>query len=68
MATTPEEIQQQPKLSERVINRIAAPVSDYTNRQRVAFVLAAAISTTAPLPLGGILAAVITWLAYDRKR
>jgi len=51
MATTPEEVQQQPRGVQKVIERITAPVS-----------------TTAPQPFAGVLAAILLALAFDRKR
>jgi hypothetical protein len=68
MATTPEEVQQQPKGVQRVIERITAPVSDQNGKQRVAFAVAAAAATTAPQPFAGVLAAILLALAFDRKR
>lgn len=68
MATTPEEIQQQPKLAQRVIEKITAPVSDQAGKHRVLFAVAAAASTTAPQPFSAVLATLLLVLAYDRKR
>lgn len=68
MATTPEEIQQQPKLAQRVIEKITSPVSDQAGKQRIAFTVAAAAATTAPQPFAGLLTALLLVLAYDRKR
>lgn len=68
MATTPEEIQQQPKLAQRVIEKITSPVSDQSGKQRIGFMVAAAAATTAPQPFAGLLAALLLVLAYDRKR
>jgi hypothetical protein len=68
MATTPEEVQQQPKIAQRVINTIVAPVSDHAGKQRVAFAVAAAAATTAPQPFAAVMSVAILALAYDRKR
>jgi hypothetical protein len=68
MATTPEEVQQQPKFAQRVMDKITAPVGDHAGKQRVVFVAIAAAATTAPQPFAGLMAALILALAYDRKR
>lgn len=68
MATTPEEVQQQPKIVQRVARAIAAPVSDQAGRQRIVYGVAAAAATAAPQPFAAILAVSILVLAYDRKR
>jgi len=68
MATTPEEVQQQPKMAQRVIEKVTAPVSDHNSRQRTAFAAAAALVTTAPQPFAAAAAVLILVLAYDRKR
>ncbi len=68
MATTPEEIQQQPKLAQRVIEKIKSPVSDQAGRHRIAFLIAAFAATTAPQPFAGLLSALLLALSYDRKR
>ena len=68
MATTPEEIQQQPKLAQRVIEKITSPVSDQAGKQRIVFVVAAAAASTAPQPFAAVLGALLLALAYDRKR
>jgi len=68
MATTPEEIQQQPRLAQRVIDKITAPVGDQAGRHRILFIVAAAAASTAPQPFAAALSALLLALAYDRKR
>ena len=68
MATTPEEVQQQPKLAQRVISTITSPVSDQAGKQRIALVVAAAASTTAPQPFAAVLSAILLAVAFDPKR
>jgi hypothetical protein len=68
MATTPEEVQQQPKFAQRVMERITAPVSDQAGKQRIVLAVAAAASSTAPQPFAAVLGVLLVALAYDRKR
>jgi hypothetical protein len=68
MATTPNDIQQEPTMRAKVIEKISAPVADYTSRQRLAFIAAAAAATQAQQPFAAILVAILVGLAYDRKR
>lgn len=68
MATTPEDIQQQPKIAQRVIEKLSAPVSDSSSRQRLVLVVAGAAATQAPQPFAALLGALLIVLAYDRKR
>lgn len=68
MATTPEEVQQQPKFAQRVMDKITATVSDQVGKQRIVLAVAAAASSTAPQPFAAVLGVLIVALAYDRKR
>jgi hypothetical protein len=68
MATTPEEVQQQPKFAQRVMDKITSPVGDHAGKPSGVFLAIAAAATTAPQPFAGLMAALILALAYDRKR
>ena len=68
MATTPEEVRQQPKFAQRVIDKITAPVSDQAGKQRIVLAVAAAAASTAPQPFAAVLGVLLVGLAYDRKR